>query len=82
MHWLDKLCCRLQLPSGSEKLAQSANPIEVIKGALPTNLITLTEREVANSFATDLREMTSDMMVREYGAPAHLELAEAEDAAT
>lgn len=38
MHWLDKLCCRLQLPSGSEKLAQSANPIEVIKGALPTNL--------------------------------------------
>ena len=38
MHWLDKLCCRLQLPSGSEKLAQSANPIEVIKGVLPTNL--------------------------------------------
>lgn len=49
-------------------------------GSLPTNLITLTDREVTNSFATDVRDMTADMMVKEHGFPALLNLAEAPDA--
>lgn len=45
----------------------------------PTNHISISDRERANNFATELRDVTSEMAIKLNGFPANLELAEAPD---